>query len=137
MPFGLFPLLFLPLFLCSVHLVFDCDMMGGFSFLIQSLWHSLSLLYLYRHLFFYIREFFFYDLSKMFSGPLIWESFYFPIILSFDLFRVLLVSWISCVMHFLDVAFLWHTDFFYTLDFLFHLLYSVGDAYVCISCSFS
>jgi hypothetical protein len=42
-------------------LCFDYYVAVGFSFLVQSIWCSVSFLYLYRHLFFNIRKVFFYD----------------------------------------------------------------------------
>jgi hypothetical protein len=36
---------------CFVHLVFDYYVMGGISFLVQSIWTSVGFLYVYGHLF--------------------------------------------------------------------------------------
>lgn len=63
--------------------------MRGFSFLVPFVRCSVGYLYLYGRLFLQVGDDFFYDLLKMFSGPLSWESlFSIPINLRFGLFVV-------------------------------------------------
>ena len=87
---------------------------------------------------FRLGNFSFMILLLVFSGPCSWEpsSFYVPIIFRFCLFIESLISWMFCAMNILDFAFLLidiliSSLLFYTSESLFHLLYSVGDAYVC------
>ena len=69
-------------------IIFDSYMVGVFSFLVQTLWCSIS--YIYCHLFILFSMFSFMVLLKMFSGALNWElsSSSIPIILRFHLFYV-------------------------------------------------
>jgi hypothetical protein len=78
---------------------------GGTSFLVQTIWHSVGFLYIYRHLFFFFFFFFFFlvrevftmILLKIFTGPLNWGSL---------LFSITIILWFlsfHCVLKFLDV----------------------------------
>jgi hypothetical protein len=82
-----FPLLLLIFFLCL-----DYYVMGGISFLVQSIWSPVGFLYVLGHLF--ISSII---LLKIFTGPLSWESLLssIPIILRFGSSH--------CVLDFLGV----------------------------------
>ena len=79
-------------------------------------------------------------LLKIFSGPLIWESSSISIILRFGVFIVFLNLLCHEIFRFFFFIFFdWYIHYFrhvlYSRDSLFHLLYSVNDAFVCNSCS--
>jgi hypothetical protein len=78
-----------------------------FSFLVQSIWCSISFLYICCHLFLHVKEAFFYNFVEDIFRVLNWESFIsnIIIIISFDLFIVSKISWMFCVRYFLDLAF--------------------------------
>jgi hypothetical protein len=67
----LFPILLLVFFILCIW-CFDYYVMRGISFLVQSIWHSVGFLYIYGHLFPYVRKVFFFSiiLLKMSTGPL-------------------------------------------------------------------
>ena len=67
---------------------FGYYVVGGLSFLVHSIWCSISFLYVYKHVFIQVREFFFYNLVEDIFWALSWESSSIPIILRFDLFIV-------------------------------------------------
>jgi hypothetical protein len=80
---------------------------GGFSFLVQSIWCSVSFFYAYRHLLLRLGKFSFMILLKIFSGPWILKlsPSSIPVILRFALFTVSQISWVFCVRNSLDLTF--------------------------------
>ena len=70
--------------------------MGGISFLVQSIWSSIGFLYFHGHLFLLVRGVFFYNFVEHITDPLSLESSlsFIAVILRFVL---LIVSWISCM----------------------------------------
>jgi hypothetical protein len=78
-------------------------MTGGISFLVQSIWISVSFLYVHGISFFRLGKFSSIILLMIFTGPLSWESMLssVPIILRFHLLIVYLISWMFWVRSFL------------------------------------
>jgi hypothetical protein len=79
---------------------------GGISFLVQTIWSSVGLLYVHGHLFVYVRKIF-YNFVEDITDPLSWESSLSStlVILRFGLLIVSRISWIFLVSSFLHFAF--------------------------------
>jgi hypothetical protein len=73
---------------------FDYYVTGEISSLVQSIWSSVGFLYGDGYLSFLTREVSFYNLLKIFTGPLSWESSLFSIPITLRL-GFIIVCWIS------------------------------------------
>ena len=74
--------------------------------MVQSDLCSISILYVYIHLFLSVSKFSSMILLKVFSRPWSWDfSPSIPIILSLHLFMLSQISWMFCVRKFLDLTF--------------------------------
>ena len=92
------------------------------------IWCSIDFLYLYCHFFLKVGEIFFYDIVKICSGHLIWESLFSSvlIILRFGLFLVSWISWILWVRRLLCFEFsLTVVSISSTVYFTLDILYSI------------
>lgn len=122
---------------------FNYYVMSELCFLIQSAWNS-EFQYLYIHLFFGLGKF--SSMVLLTFEPMILDLWTvnpspssIPDILTFDLFTVSHISWIICVLLFLELTFVDQCIHFFDCifnarEFLFCLLYNASKAVICGFC---
>ena len=126
----IFPLLFLIFFLCFIHLMYGllCDRRN--FFLVPSIWSSAGLLYVYSHLFLYVREVLFYNFIEHIY--ILFKLGIFTLLYHYNpCFGFLILSWISWIYWLRSIL---HFAVSSTVLLMFSMVCSAPEIIFSISC---